>query len=321
MSGRARVVFFGSPTCAVPSLRALCEWGADIVYVVTQPARGRKRGRRDIPTPVACEAASRGIRVLSPSKVNQILPQIQESRSDAGVIVAYGQIIPKEMIEIFRNGILNLHFSLLPRWRGAAPVQRAILAGDTTTGVCTMLIDEGLDTGPVLECEATQIEPRERAGELEARLAEIGARLVIRSLEAILEGTARPKPQPADGVTYAPPLKREECQIDWSKSAFDIERLVRAAHPSPCAFTYLRGKLIKIHRAFAISEASLPEWGRRPGKSPGDVVVDENGQLRVVCGDGILVLEEVQPEGKRVMLAGEFLRGVRMSNTIRLGTS
>lgn len=274
-------------------------------------------------TPVARAAGRMGLRVLAPPRVRDIAEAIRDGEPDIGVIVAYGQIIPKEIIESFRLGILNLHFSVLPRWRGAAPVQRAILAGDHSTGVCTMLIDEGLDTGPIIECVSTEIGPDERAGELEERLANLGGPLVVRSCEALVTSRAEPRPQPSEGVTYAPPLRRDECLIEWESAAVHIERLVRAAHPHPCSYTYFRGKILKIHRAKPSERWCLPAAGESRSSFPGEIVpgsiIDAGGRFVVECGEGLLEVVEVQPEGRRVMTAAEFLRGARIARGERLG--
>lgn len=317
-------VFFGSPRSAVPTLRALVESDFELAAVVTQPPRGRIRGRSHIQTPIAEEATSLGLRVLAPDRVGEIVDLVRELRPYVGVIVAYGQIIPVELIEAFELGIVNLHFSLLPRWRGAAPVQRAILAGDSKTGVCTMLIDAGLDTGPIIDCVETEIGEDERAGELEARLSEIGAPLVVRSLAGLASGELKPKEQPSEGVTYAPALRRQECRLDWNEDAERLCRLVRAAHPNPCAFTSFRGKTLKVHRArvsavaYSTEDRTVKKNGDR-SKPPGSVVATGPDSLVVLCGKGALEILEVQLEGRRVMTAAEFARGARISPEERLG--
>jgi methionyl-tRNA formyltransferase len=324
MSSAPRTVFFGSPRSAIPTLKALLEHGVRIEAVVTQPPRGRKRGATGLLTPVADEAGRHGLEVLAPARVGDIVENLRDVSPDVGVIVAYGQIIPKDIIDVFPLGILNLHFSLLPRWRGAAPVQRAILAGDTTTGVCTMLIDEGLDTGPLIECESTGILPEERAGELEDRLAHLGAPLVVRSLDALVDGRANPIPQPSEGASYAPALKREECQLLWDRPASYLERLVRAAHPKPCAYSFWRGKLLKIHRAKAIAEntSGSEEFSGTDNSeslAPGSIASTSGDALVVRCGEGLLEIYEVQLEGRSILSAAEFSRGARISLGDRLG--
>lgn len=326
MAIRPRTVFFGSPASAVPTLRALLEYGAQVLAVVTRPPRGRRRGRKEIATPVAEAAADMGLEVWTPRRVDELVDRMRRIHPEAGVIVAYGQIIPSELIEAFEFGIINLHFSLLPRWRGAAPVQRAILAGDRRTGVCTMLIDEGLDTGPLIDCISVEIAPDERAGELEARLASLGAPLLVRSLDALVEGRAELRPQPEEGATYAPALRREECFIDWTNSAGFIERLVRAAHPQPCAYTHFRGKILKVHRAHALEEGwdRLQDGDSEPRSDkgdhqPGTVLGGDGRSLIVACGEGLLEITEVQPEGRRAMGAEEFMRGARIDPGERMG--
>ncbi len=272
---------------------------------------------------MAARASAAGLEVLAPERVGDILGRIRDLEPDVGVVVAYGQIIPKDLIDAFEFGIVNLHFSLLPRWRGAAPVQRAILAGDQTTGVCTMLIDEGLDTGPILECLSTEIAPQERAGELEARLAEMGAPLVVSSVDKLLDGRILPEPQPSEGVTYARPLRREECSIEWGSPAVEVERLVRAAYPRPGAFTQWRGSVLKIHRARAVVQAqSRSAAGGARGQVevavPG-TIVGLGQTLVVACGEGYLEVYELQAAGRKAMSAPEFVRGARITEGEVLG--
>lgn len=336
---RPKVIFYGSPTAAVPSLKALLGAGVEVVAVVTQRAERLRRGTRFQGTAVSQAAREFGIQVFSPTKVAEILPWVRDSEPDVGAIVAYGQIIPKPLIDAHRFGIVNLHFSVLPRWRGAAPVQRAILAGDEKTGVCTMLIDEGLDTGPLLTWLEVRIREDETAGELEQRLARLGAPLLVEAVSSLVRGTAMPRPQPNVGVSVAKPLSKEECEIDWSKTCWEVERLVRAANPRPGAWTRFRGRRLEIVSAKGVeslADAPIvpgPRSRRRKGEvrtgpeltdlaaeakpgagstgRPGEVLVGPNGCLFVRCGVGLAWLIRVKLEGRDVVSGEEFSRGAR----------
>lgn len=336
---RPKVIFYGSPPCAVPSLEALLGAGVEVAAVVTQRAERLRRGTRSQGTAVSEAARESGIQVFSPTKVAEILPWVRDVEPDVGAIVAYGQIVPKALIDAHRFGIVNLHFSILPRWRGAAPVQRAILAGDEKTGVCTMLIDEGLDTGPLLASLEVRIREGETAGELEQRLARMGAPMMVEAVSSLVRGTAMPRPQPAVGITVARPLAKEECEIDWRKTCWEIERLVRAANPRPGAWTRFRGRRLEIVRARGVEslvEAPDPVGPRghpsdrkgaaepgmadvaaeaKPGSGSsgpsGEVIVGAKGRLFVRCGVGLLWLVQVKLEGRDVVSGEEFARGAR----------
>ena len=301
-----RLVFMGSPEFAVPSLRALYEEGFQIKAVITQPARPSGRGRRIRPTPVCEFARQKGLEVREPERLKEqgIIEYLRSLKPDLIVVVAYGKILPPEVLSIPRLGCINLHASLLPRWRGAAPVQRALMAGDTVTGVTTMLMDEGMDTGPILLKKEVPVEKGERAGELSERLSHIGAGLLVETIRLFVAGQLKPAPQDDQLATYAPMLKKEEGRINWHRPAVEIENLVRGLHPWPCAYTYLNQTLVKIHRAHATEEkTSLPA---------GRVVKSTKNGIYVSTGDGILLIEELQPEGRRLMRADEFARGYRI---------
>ncbi len=303
---RTNIVFMGSPEFAVPSLKALCQEGYRIKAVMTQPARPRGRGRRMRPTPVCEFARSRGLEVKEPERLKdtRLVDCLRSLRPDLMVVVAYGKILPREVLSIPGLGCINLHASLLPRWRGAAPVQRAIMAGDTTTGVTTILMDEGMDTGPILLKKEVKIGKEERAGELSERLAHIGAELLVETIGLYVAGSLEPIPQDDRLATYAPLLKKEEGRIDWQRPATELANLVRGLHPWPCAYTYLDGRLIKIHRACATDEEG--------GLPPGRVVKSTRDGIYVSTGKGILVVKELQPEGKTPMGADQFARGYRV---------
>ncbi|MDJ0896191.1 MAG: methionyl-tRNA formyltransferase [Alphaproteobacteria bacterium] len=291
-----RLAFLGTPEFAVPALAALGEAGHEIAAVYTQPPRRAGRGQAVQPSPVARAAESAGWPVFTPATLKD--PESQSAFAaldlDAAVVVAYGLILPQPILDAPRRGCLNIHASLLPRWRGAAPIQRAIEAGDRETGVTIMQMDPGLDTGPMLLSEAIAIEPDETGGSLHDKLSTLGARLIIDALARL--DTLPARPQPADGVTYAPKLHRSEARIDWSQPAEVLERRVRAFEPWPGAAFELKSEAIKV-RACALADGS---------GAPGTVLDD---RLTVACGQGALRLIQVQRGGKQVMDADAFLRG------------
>lgn len=292
-----RVVFFGTPADAVPALRALHADGHDVARVVTQPDRRRGRGGATTPSPVKQAAEELGLPVRTPSRAVEIAPEVAALDADLGVVVAFGQLLPAALLEACRLGFVNLHFSLLPRWRGAAPVERAVLAGDAETGACVMALDEGLDTGPVFACVRTPIGPDEAAGTLRARLVDLGTDLLVRTVPTVEEST----PHPQEGeATFAPKLSVDEFRLDPRRPAEELARLVRAGNPRPGAWGVVSGRRLKVLRA-------------RVEAQPADEValghVDRRGA--VGTGAGVLVLEEVQPEGRAAMTASAWRAGLR----------
>jgi methionyl-tRNA formyltransferase len=291
-----RLVFFGTPADAVPALDAVHEAGHDVAFVVTQPDRRRGRGSEPSPSPVKAAAEALGLPVLTPERSREVVDDVAASGAELGVVVAFGQILPQALLDALPHGFVNVHFSLLPRWRGAAPVERAMLAGDIETGVCIMALEAGLDTGPIYSQTACTIGPHETAGELRARLVAAGTKLLVETLPAV--PTTRPRPQTGE-PTYADKLTVEEFALDWTQPAFDLARIVRAGNPRPGAWTTDHGTRLKIWRARPLS-AGIDE-------PPGTVF----GHTRVATGDGALELVEVQPEGRRVMAANAWLAGRR----------
>ncbi len=290
-----RLAFMGSPDFAVPALRALHAAGHEIAVVYCQPPRPAGRGYALRPCPVQAAAEALGLPVRTPSRLRSDSAEHQAFAAlelDAAVVAAYGLILPQALLEAPRRGCLNIHASLLPRWRGAAPIQAAVLAGDPQTGVTIMQMDAGLDTGPMLLREAVPIGPTTTSAELHDVLAAMGGRLVLRALEE----EPVPIAQPVEGVTYAPKLTREAGRIDWAQDAVRIERQVRAFDPWPGAFTTLGGAVLKVLRA------EIAEGSGRPG-----MVLDE--RLAVGCGRGALRLTRVQLAGRPAMAADAFLRG------------
>ena len=299
-----RLVFFGTPADAVHALQALHDAGHEIVLVVTQPDRRRGRGNDPSPSPVKQAAEALGLPVRTPARSREVIDEVATSGAELGVVVAFGQILPQALLGALPRGFVNVHFSLLPRWRGAAPVERAMLAGDTETGVCIMALEAGLDTGPVYSRTVCTIGSHETAGELRARLVAAGTRLLVETLPAI--PTTRPRPQSGE-PSYADKLTVEEFELDWTRPAAELARVVRAGNPRPGAWTTDHGTRLKIWRARPLSAGI--------DAPPGTVF----GHTRVATGDGALELVEVQPEGRRVMPANAWLAGRRSPGTL-LGT-
>jgi methionyl-tRNA formyltransferase len=274
--------------------------GHEIPLVLTQPDRAAGRGLSLAASPVKRFAAARGLRVLQPAslKDTQIAEVVDAVRADALVVAAYGLLLPPALLKAARYGALNIHASLLPRWRGAAPIQRALLAGDRETGISIMQMDAGLDTGPVLKQERIAIAADEDAGTLHASLAALGARLIVSTLAEIESGGARSTPQPAAGVTYAPKIDKRETRLDWSRPARELERAVRAFRPAPGAFTLRHGEPLKVWRARVANAAGAPGTLREAGD-----------ELLVACGEEGLAIAELQRAGGRRQAALEYLRG------------
>ncbi|MDQ3931993.1 MAG: methionyl-tRNA formyltransferase [Actinomycetota bacterium] len=303
-----RIAFFGTPEIAVPSLRTLALAGdVEVAVAVTNPDRPRGRSRRPVPPPVKLAATELDLPVWQPVRPAEIAAALGGLELDAAAVVAYGALLPPSVLAAVRYGFVNLHFSLLPRWRGGAPVQHAVRAGDRITGVTTFVLDEGMDTGPVVDQLKVEIGPEETAGELLSRLAELGAPLLLQSIRRVVAGE-QPVPQPAQG-TLAPKVSPADVAIDWHASAVEIVRLIQSANPVPGAHTTFRGRRLKVWRArLAVSEGA-----------PGLVVeVDHSGPV-VAAGDGALVLTELQPEGRPRMPGAAFNQGYRPEPGERLG--
>ena len=305
MSG---VVYFGTPEFAVPTLAALLESGRAPRLVVTQPARAVGRGRRMHEPPVAAFARRHGLPVEQPERVKEegFLARLAALAPDVAVVVAFGQIFPRALLELPRLGCVNVHASLLPRWRGAAPIQAAIAAGDGATGVTTMRMAAGLDSGPILLREETPIGDRETAGDLSARLAQIGARLLVRTLDELERGTVVEQPQDEALVTYAPRLRREDARVDWTLDAGAIAARWRAYTPWPALESMLRGEAVKLAE---VRPSAPPEQAAAQGALLG---LGGDG-LRVACGGGTAVaIGELQRPGRRPLPARDFWNGERL---------
>ena len=296
-----RVVFAGTPEFAVPSLRAATQRG-EVVAVYTQPDRPAGRGRELQASPVKREALQRGIQVLQPESLRTALSRdaLRSLQPDLLVVVAYGLILPQSILDIPRYGGWNVHASLLPRWRGAAPIQRAIESGDRETGVCLMQMQRGLDTGPVLLSQSVAIGADETAGQLHDRLASLGAQTLADGL-GLLRAGMRPvaRPQSEEGVTYAHKLDKSEARLDWSQPADVLERKVRAFNPWPMADALVAGERVRIHHALA-----LPA---RVTAAPGDLIAAAREGIDVACGQGMLRLLRLQREGGKAITAADFV--------------
>jgi len=314
-----RIVFCGTPAFALPTLRALLVQSEfKVEGVVTQPDRPRGRGQVTSSSPVKDAAVAAGIPVYQPQKIRaeEAYEYFRNATPDVIVIIAYGQIIPARLIAIPRLGWINLHGSLLPKYRGAAPIHWAIASGETRTGLTTMQIDAGLDTGPMLLQHETEIAPDETASQLYLRLAEAGAPLMTETLRGLARGTITPTPQDNSQATLAPPLKREDGRIRWSLPAQEIFNRIRGFQPWPGAFTTFRGKQCAIWGKPALSDTTA----RTSALAPGAIRV-ESGEVHVVCGESTtLRLEFVQLEGRKRIVAREFANGARLAPGERFGS-
>ncbi|MGH8055495.1 MAG: methionyl-tRNA formyltransferase [Stenotrophomonas sp.] len=300
-----KIVFAGTPEFAVASLAAAARHH-EVVAVYTQPDRPAGRGRGLMPSPVKLDAIARGIPVFQPEslKTPEAQQQLRELQPDLMVVVAYGLILPKAVLAIPTHGCWNVHGSLLPRWRGAAPIQRAIEAGDTETGVCLMQMEAGLDTGPVLLHLSTPISETDTGGQLHDRLAQLGAQVLSDGL-GLLRAGLKPmaRPQPEAGVTYAHKLDKAEARLDWSQDAAALARKVRAFNPWPIAEATLAGERVRIHGAVAVEGNA--------GKAPGTVIAAAREGIDIACGQGALRLRVVQREGGKAITAADYLNARR----------
>ncbi|HEY4344587.1 MAG TPA: methionyl-tRNA formyltransferase [Parvibaculum sp.] len=304
-----RIAFMGTPEFSVPVLSELIGAGHEVAAVYSQPPRKAGRGMTEQPSPVHRFAESHGLAVRTPVSLKSLEEQqaFADLNLDVAIVVAYGLILPKPVLDAPRLGCLNLHASLLPRWRGAAPIQRAIMAGDTETGVMVMQMDVGLDTGPVLLAEHVPIAPTSTAGSLHDDLSQIGASLMVRALAALSRGTLQAKPQPDDGVTYAKKIEKDEARIEWSRSARDLDFHIRGLTPFPGAFFEAASTRVKILRATLAA-----------GKGAAGEILSLDGGITIACGDGALKLTKLQRAGKGPMNAADFLRGFPLKKGERL---
>ncbi|MFQ1699231.1 methionyl-tRNA formyltransferase [Loktanella agnita] len=297
-----KIVFMGTPDFSVPVLQALVDAGHDIVAVYSQPPRPAGRGKKDRPSPVQQRAEALGLTVRHPVSLKNADAQedFAALQADVAVVVAYGLILPQAVLDAPRHGCLNIHASLLPRWRGAAPIHRAIMAGDAETGVCIMQMEAGLDTGPVLLREATAIGAEETTGALHDRLSSMGARLIVQALADLPELV--PQVQPEAGVTYAAKIDKAEARVDWQASAAEVDRLIRGLSPAPGAWCFVGEERVKLLGS-CLADAKA---------EPGTVL----GGFTIACGDGAVTITRAQRAGKKAMVAEDALRGLNLGERL-----
>ncbi len=305
--GRPRALFFGTPELAVPCLRALLDL-AEVPLVITQPDRPSGRGMKLMPPPVKVVAEQAGVAVVQPTKVRtpEFAELLRAQRADVAIVIAYGRILPRAVLDAARLGSVNLHASLLPKYRGAAPIQWSIVNGDAETGVCLMQMDEGMDTGAVLASVSTPIEPNETGGDLGTRLSLLAADLLRREWSRLLRGELTPKPQDASLATIAPMLRKEDGCIHWSQSAQQIHDRVRGLSPWPGAYTFVNGQRLKLHRTRVVEAAATPAV-------PGEIIATDAQGLLIATGRGAIMIEEVQVEGGKRIHANQWRAGHRIS--------
>lgn len=309
-----KVIFMGTPDFAVGTLEALAEAGHEVVLAVSQPDKPKGRKQELFPTPVKAAALRLGIPVYQPAKIRseEAVAYLDGVEADVMVVAAFGQIIPKSILEMKKYGCINVHASLLPKYRGAAPIQWAVICGEKESGVTIMQMDEGLDTGDMLLKAAVPLDEKETGGSLFDKLSKVGADLCVKALEELEKGTLVPEKQGESPTGYASMLTRETGRIDWTKDAASIERLVRGLNPWPGAYTKLNGKTLKIWEcSVAVQDASKGECG--------EILSTTKDSLTVQTGDGALTVTELQLEGKKRMDAGAFLRGSSVKSGTVLG--
>lgn len=311
-----RLVFFGTPRLALPTLQALCRVGRGPRLVVTQPARRAGRGQHLHQPPIAEWALGQELPIEQPESVRdpEFLARLRALAPDLAIVVAFGQIFPQRLLDIPTMGCINLHASLLPRYRGAAPVQAAIAAGDRVSGVTTISMERGLDSGPILQAEEVVIGFRETAGELATRLAEAGAGVVLETIASLVRGELEPQVQDEEAATYAPTLRREDGHVDWTARAIEIERRLRALTPWPGSFTYFAGESIKLLKA----ELSDHQVANSP--TPGTFLGIRSESILVACGDSsVLAVSSLQRPGKRPVGGRDLANGLRLGPGARFG--
>lgn len=311
-----RLVFAGTPATALPSLNALIASPRhEVVAVVTRPDRPAGRGRHTATSPVRAAAEAAGIRVLAPERPREpeFLAQLAELAPDCCPVVAYGALLPRVALDVPKFGWVNLHFSLLPAWRGAAPVQHAVMAGDEVTGASVFQIEEGLDSGPVFGVVTERIRPRDTSGELLERLAASGAHLLVAIMDGIADGLVEARTQPSDGISVAPKLTPEGTRVDWNAPAYAVDRLVRAATPAPGAWTTQGGRRVKLGPVLPLTPGDAGSPGSELSLAPGELAVVNHGPVLVGTGSGVVRLGEVRPEGKGPMPADAWARGARLA--------
>ena len=309
-----RIVFMGTPDFSVPALKALVEAGHEVAAVVTQPDRPRGRGKELQMTPVKVQALAYGIPVYQPEKVKDpaFVEILRNLQPEVIVVIAFGQILSRDILDLPPYGCINIHASLLPKYRGAAPIQWAVIDGEKETGVTTMMMDVGLDTGDMLEKTVIPLDPKETGGSLFDKLSQAGGPLILSTLEKLKAGTAVRTPQTDEDSTYAKMLTKSLGQIDWSMEAAAIERLIRGLNPWPSAYTFVHGKTLKIWDEDVLKESS-------DGAAPGQIIRTDPHSLIVAAGEALLSIRELQLEGKKRMDVETFLRGYTIEKGEILG--
>lgn len=300
-----KIVFMGTPDFACEALKSIKEHGDDIALVLTRADKPKGRGYVMTPSPVKQLAMSYGIPVLTPKTLRDdgICQTLADVGADIFIVAAYGRILPKEVLDMPKYGCINIHASLLPAWRGAAPINRAVMNGDTLGGVTIMHMDEGIDTGDMILQKKVEITPQMNAGEYHDILARLGGEAICEYLDMLKDGNVTRTKQPETGISYANKIEKSESLIDFSQSAKDIHNLIRGLAPAPCAYAVMHGKRVKFCKAHI---------GTLCGDA-GTTLAFDDGGMTVACGDGSIVVEEMQPEGKKIMTAAEFLRGNRLN--------
>jgi len=310
-----RVAFMGTPDFAIPSLRALIEGPYDVIAVITQPDRPKGRQGVLTPPPVKLLALQHNIPVFQPLKIKNrdFFPVVERLNPDIIVVVAYGQIISKEILDLPPKRCINIHASLLPKYRGSAPINWALINGEKVTGVTSMIVTEGLDSGPILLKKEIPIADHDDARSLHDKLSEAGGRLLLETMSGIKSGTLTPVPQDESEATYFPMLKKSDGLIDWTKDASEIRNRIKGLMPWPGAYTYLHGEMLKIFRADVVS-------GQWSVVSPGTVIHVNDKGITITTGKALLLINELQIEGKRRMTAAEFIRGHKIEKGMVLGS-
>lgn len=302
----AGIIFFGTPEFAVPSLKALLSKGEKILLVVTQSDKPKGRGKTVQPSEIKKIALQYGLPISQPEKIKNenFIKKLKLLNPEFGIVVAYGKILPKEILETPKYGCINLHASLLPKYRGAAPIQWALIKGEKITGVTTMIIDEGLDTGPILLQKEVPISDEDNAESLSKKLSVIGAELLIETIDKMRKGIIIPKPQTGE-ISYAPQLKKEDGKINWNDSARKIFNLIRGTYPWPCAYSFLKNERVKIIKTEVLE-----------GNASAGLIVKAKNELIVGTGNGLLRILLIQPEGKKIMTAKEFISGRKINENM-----